>query len=490
MWEAIRANRRRSRLLISLMGALLVGVGAIAAAAFAGPDMAWAGGLLALGVWGILLSLAMFQGDQLALMAACARRLRKEDAPQLWNITEEMSIAAGLPMPRLFLIDDDAPNAFATASRKGPAAVAVTAGLLRRLDRDELQGVIAHEIGHIRNKDVQFMTIALVMVGSIALVADMALRILWFGGGRRRGGGKGGGQAQLFLLALTVLAAILAPLFARLLYFACSRQREFLADASAARFTRYPAGLASALEKISRSHTGSRGKEMRAKEMRAMAPLYIVNPLAAKATGLLSSHPHTDRRVAILRGMHGAGWVDYEKAYRQVVGDRTPCLDKETLASEGSITARQGEAVPAPAADATQRARDVGDLLDRMAHFLMVACLCGVRIKVPEGFKDNQVKCPRCKREHAIPTAQAKAAVGMVAAGMVAAGATAGTDTGVTPDATKTPPVDEPMSYRRQGTSWESFRCSCGRVQQLSPAFDAKRLRCKGCSRAIEIQPA
>lgn len=450
MWEAIRANQRRSRLLIGLMGGLLVGVGAVAAGAVAGPDMAWAGGLLAMGIWGILLALALFQGDQIALMATGARRLRKEDAPQLWNITEEMAIAAGLPMPRLYLVDDDAPNAFATASRKGPAAVAVTAGLLRRLTRDELQGVIAHEIGHIRNKDVQFMTIALVMVGSIALVSDMALSILWFGGGRRRGSGKSGGQAQIILLGLTVLAAILAPLFARLLYFACSRQREYLADASAARFSRYPAGLASALEKISGSHTGSRGREMR-----AMAPLYIVNPLAASAAGLFSSHPPTSKRVKILRAMGGAGWVDYQKAYEQVVGDRTPCLDKATLASEGSISSRPGQVIPD--ADATQRTREVSDLLDRMAHFLLVPCLCGVRIKVPPAFKGDKVNCPRCGRDHAIPTAQEPG---------------------------------RPMSYCRQGNSWESFRCACGRTQQISPAFDAKRLRCKGCGQSIEIRPA
>ena len=456
--------------------------------------MAWAGGLLALGVWGILLALALSRGDQLALMATRARRLRKEDAPQLWNITEEMAIAAGLAMPRLYLIDDDAPNAFATASRKGPAAVAVTAGLLRRLTRDELQGVIAHEIGHIRNKDVQFMTIALVMVGSIALVSDMALRILWFGGGRRRGGGKSGGQAQLILLALTVLAAILAPLFARLLYFACSRQREYLADASAARFSRYPAGLASALEKISRSQTGSRGREMR-----AMAPLYIINPLAASATGLFSSHPPTRKRVEILRAMSGAGWVDYEKAYGQVVGDRTPCLDKETLASEGSINTRQGQAIPAAEADATQRVREVSDLLDRMAHFLLIPCLCGVRIKVPPAFKGDQVKCPRCGRDHAIPTAQGKAATGgaaaigaalagAIAAGTAAAG-TAAAGSATAGSATASQP-GTPMSYSRKGNSWESFRCSCGRTQQLSPAFDAKRLRCKGCGQSIEIQAA
>ena len=479
MWEAIRANQRRSRLLIVLMAALLVVLGAVAGGAFAGPDMAWAGALMALGVWGFLLAMALFQGDNLALMAARARPLAKEDAPVLWNITEEMTIAAGLgDMPRIYLIDDDAPNAFATASRKGPAAVAVTSGLLRRLNRDELQGVIAHEIGHIRNCDVQFMTLALVLVGSIALVADMALRMLWFGGGRRRGGSsKGGGQAQMILLILTVVAAILAPLFARLLYFAVSRRREYLADASSARFTRYPRGLASALEKIAGSQTGSRGRELR-----ALAPLYIVNPLAAASTGLFASHPPTKRRVDILRSMAGgAGWVDYEKAYQKIVGDRTPCLNRDTLAAEATVAAREASATPEPRQEAMDRARDVTDLIDRLAHFILIPCLCGVRIKVPPDFKGDGVDCPRCARKHPVPRAEpataAAAAVGSAAALGAAAGA-AGQGAAAAGS-----------SYRRQGTTWESFRCACGRVQQLSPTFSGHHIRCAACSRDIEILP-
>ncbi len=476
MWEAIRANQRRSRLLIVLMAALLVALGAVAGGAFAGPDMAWAGALVALGVWGFLLLMARFQGHNLALMAARARPITKEDAPVLWNITEEMTLAAGLgQMPRLYIIDDDAPNAFATANRKGPAAVAVTAGLLRRLNRDELQGVIAHEIGHIRNHDVQFMTLALILVGSIALVADLALRMLWFGGGRRRGGSsKGGGQAQMIFLILTLAAAILAPLFARLLYFAVSRQREYLADASSARFTRYPRGLASALEKIAGSQTGRSGHELR-----ALAPMYIVNPLAA-ATGMFASHPPTRRRVEILRAMAGgAGWIDYEKAYQKIVGDRTPCLNKDTLAQEGSVAARE----PSPGADrreeAMDRAREATDLIDRLAHFILIPCLCGVRIKVPPKFKGNQVDCPRCARKHTVPQAEPGVAAGAAITAAALAAGVAGAAGKESPAAGS--------SYRRQGKSWESFRCTCGRVQQLSPTFSGDKVRCASCGKDIEI---
>jgi heat shock protein HtpX len=344
--------------------------------------------------------------------------------------------------------------------------VAVTSGLLRRLNRDELQGVVAHEIGHIKNQDVHFMTLALVMVGSIVLLSDMVLRVMWFGGGRRRGSPRGGGQAQLIILALTILAAILAPIAAQVLYFACSRKREYLADASAARFTRYPPGLASALEKIS-GHVGSG----RGREMRALAPMYIVSPLkAAGRTGLFSTHPPVKKRVEILRSMGGqAGWVDYERAYRQIVGGQRTCLDRRTLQSEKTVAARAAGVEPDAKKDAIERGREVADLLGRFVNFLLITCVCGVRIKVPPGFPQDSIRCTRCGRTHAIPQAEAAAGAAVTAAAGAAMAAQA-------------------LRYRRQGDGWESFKCACGRVQQLSPALSVSRMTCKKCGRAIEIE--
>jgi heat shock protein HtpX len=465
MWEAIHDNVRRSRLLIGFMGALLVGLGAVFGMAYAGADGAVAGAIAALAMWLILWLVATAGGEQVVLMSARARQIRKEDSPRLWNVVEEMTIASGLgTLPKIYIIDNEMPNAFATGRKPENGCVAVTSGLLRRLSRDELQGVIAHEIAHIKNLDVRFMTIAAVMVGSIVMIADIFLRSMWFGGGRRSGGK--GGQGQIIVLVLALAAAILAPIFAQILYFACSRKREFLADASAARFTRYPEGLASALEKISGS-LGNSGKQA----LRSLAPMYIINPLqAAKSSaGLFSTHPATQRRVAILRAMGGnAGWVDYERAYKKVTGSREACLGQKTLASEKSVSARAASPEAGTKQDAVARAREVTDLIDRLAEFLVIGCVCGVRIKVPPNLDRESLRCPKCGRTHEVPRAEQDAQADK-------------------PAAPAQGPSAEPLRYRRQGRGWESFKCSCGKVQQLSPAFEVRAITCRKCHRKIEI---
>jgi len=345
MWDAIRANTRRSRILIGVMGVLLVLAGAGFGAAYDPQSGAAFGAFVALAVWLVLLGTALAGGTQVMLAGTGARKIRKDEAPRLWNVVEEMTIAAGLgKMPDVYVIDDEHPNAFAVGQRPEVAAVAVTTGLLRRMNRDELQGVVAHEIGHVRNLDVRFMTIAGVMLGAIVLISDIFLRSLWFTGGRRRAGGdRGGGQAQILLVILAVALAILAPLAARLLYLACSRQREYLADASAARFTRYPAGLASALEKISAV------AQARKRVNRVLAPMYIVNPLQSRGlTGLFSTHPPTERRIRILREMAGASWADYEAAYHRIRGaGATALLDRGVLDSDaGAVPVRAAGAEP------------------------------------------------------------------------------------------------------------------------------------------------
>ena len=268
MWELVRANQRRAAILVVVMAALLFVLGYALGETLA-PGGGLGGLLIAFLVWIGLTLVSYFQGDAIFLSLAGARRIEKKDHPVLFDVVEEMTIAGGLPrVPDVYIIDQAAPNAFATGRDAQHAAVAVTAGLLETLDRDELQGVIAHEIGHIANLDIRFMTMASVMLGTILILSDIFLRILWFGGGggrRRRSGSKIDPRIQLAILAAGILLAILAPLLARLLYFASSRKREYLADASSARFTRYPAGLASALEKISAraSSLGSSSKPAR-----------------------------------------------------------------------------------------------------------------------------------------------------------------------------------------------------------------------------------
>jgi len=442
MWEAIRSNRLKSHLLLGLLGSVLAGLGFIIGMYATGePFIGGLGGIFfALVLWLVMLLVALAGGDRILLGSVGAKPIQKEDMPRLWNVVEEMTIASGLgKVPKVYIIADEAPNAFAVGRSPETASVAVTSGLLRRLNRDELQGVVAHEIGHIKNLDVRFMTIAVVTVGTIAVICDGMLRSLWWtGGGRsRRSSSKGGGQAQALLLVLVVVAAILAPLFAQLLYMACSRKREYLADASAARFTRYPAGLASALEKISRLATSKKKKPNR-----AVAPLYIVNPLQARAmTGLFSTHPPTEERVRILRSMGGgAGYADYEAAYRKVQGKDRHCLGERTLSSERkSIGVREPSAEPEPKQEGLERLREAFDFLDRGLGLLLLPCVCGLRIKLPPGFNKPKIKCPKCGRVHDVPKAD------------VATAAKSATAPG-TPAAPLT-------HYQRKSRGWESFQC-------------------------------
>jgi heat shock protein HtpX len=475
MWEAIRQNRRRSYFLISLMALILIALGA-SIGMYIHPQGAVFGAAAAVVIWLILWLIAVAGGDGILLASVNARAIEKEDAPQLWNVVEEMTIASGLSrMPRVCVIDDTRLNAFAVGRKPEKAAIAVTYGLLRKLNRDELQGVVAHEIGHIRNLDVKFMTLAGVMIGAIVLISDIFLRGLFYGGGRRRSSSRGGGQGAAIMLVVAVVLAIVGPIFAQLLYFACSRRREYLADASSARFTRYPDGLASALEKISERPPSAFRAKANAKANRVMAPMYIVNPLQAKAAFSLSStHPPTEKRIQILRSMgNQAGFAAYEAAYRDATGAKGACIDARTLEADAGVPTRE----PTPEdrkKETVERARQVTDLVDRMAEYLFLACACGVRIKVPPDSKRDRVKCPRCGRDHAVPVAELAVAAAAIGKG-VSAGATA-------------PPSPQgPMRYRRKGEGWESFRCRCGHTVQISPKLIASAVHCRNCSRRIEI---
>lgn len=472
MWEAIAANRRRSFVLILVMALVLLALGAAIGAA-ADPQLGPPLGLIvALVVWASLWITALVSGDRILLATVGAREIEKADAPRLWNVVEEMCIASGLrTMPRVFIIENDAPNAFAAGRKPDRACVAVTSGLLRRLNRDELQGVIAHEIGHIRNLDIRFMMIAAVMVGSVTLLADLFFRSLRYGrvrSGRRSGGGAGG-QAQLLLVLLAVAVAVLAPIFAQALYFACSRQREYLADASAARYTRYPLGLASALEKIAADTGGLR------RVNRVLPPMFIINPnRPMAATGLFSTHPPTEKRVAILRRMAGsAGYAAYEAAWEAVEGRKDALIGARTLAEEGGdVPVREAAASSDGKTDLIEGSREALDLFDRQAGFLLVPCACGVRMKLPPEYTGDTMTCPRCGREHHVPRAEDRPA----------------TSAPSSPVQHPPRPSQPTARYRRRSTGWESFKCACGRRHQLSPGFDAPFVQCGGCGRRIEIE--
>ena len=306
--ERIAVNRRSSLLLIAAFLAFVAVFGYVIGYAWIGDPV---GALFGLGlafVVGTISGVATYYGGaRMVLAASRAKEITHDDAPVLFNVVEEMTIAAGLPMPKVYIIEDSAPNAFATGRDPEHASVAVTSGLLKKLNRDELQGVIAHEMSHVGNFDIRYAMLVGVLVGTTVLISDFFLRGLWFGGGRGgggRGGGGGGGYAQLIMMVVAILLAILAPLFARLLQLSISRQREYLADASAVRLTRNPKGLADALQKIG----GDR--EVLEAANRATAHLYIVNPVKGfekRAKGLFSTHPPIEERILILRSMETGG---------------------------------------------------------------------------------------------------------------------------------------------------------------------------------------
>jgi heat shock protein HtpX len=307
--ERIAVNRRNSLLLIAAFLAFVAVFGYVIGYAWIGDPT---GALFGLGlafVVGAVSGVATYYGgDRMVLAASRAKEITHDEAPVLFNVVEEMAIAAGLPMPKVYIIQDSAPNAFATGRDPEHASVAVTSGLLTKLNRDELQGVIAHEMSHVGNFDIRYAMLVGILVGTTVLISDFFLRGLWFGGGFG-GGGRGGrdgggGYVQLIMIVVAILFAILAPLFARLLQLSISRQREYLADASAVRLTRNPKGLADALQKIS----GDR--EVLEAANRATAHLYIVNPVKGfekRAKGLFSTHPPIEERIAILRSIETGG---------------------------------------------------------------------------------------------------------------------------------------------------------------------------------------
>ncbi len=302
--DLIARNRRKSAMLVMAMGVLSVAVCAavsVAFMAYGSGGISLVGLVAACAVGLIIVSLtgcwSYFSGDRALLSMSGARQLAKAEDPELFNVVEEMSIAAGLPMPKVYVMQEAALNAFATGRSPEHAAVAITTGLRQRLTRDELAGVMAHEIAHIRHNDIRLTMLVATMVGLIVLAADVASRSLRYGrigGGRSRG--KGGGAAVLIVLLVVILLAIVAPLLAKLIQMAVSREREYLADAGAVELTRYPKGLADALKKLAAD------TEPLTVANRATAHLFIVNPiLNAKGrenlNSVFSTHPPIHERI-------------------------------------------------------------------------------------------------------------------------------------------------------------------------------------------------
>jgi heat shock protein HtpX len=481
MWELISMNRRRSLFLFAGMATLLVLLGFFIGSVFDQQHGGVVGIVLAVGIWIALALISVNAGDQILLNVSGAKEITKDVHPRLFNVVEEMKIAAGLPaMPRVYIVDEAAPNAFAIGIKPEKSAIAVTAGLLERLNRDELQGVVAHEVSHILNRDSQLMTVAGIMLGSIVLVSQVFLRSWWFMGGssrRYRRGGAGGGspQLQLIMVVIAIAFAILSPIFARLLYLAISRKREYLADATAVQLTRYPEGLASALEKISSVDIILEGAN------EVTAPMYIVSPrLVKKVSSLGSTHPPVEERIRVLRSMsQGADLLSYQRAFSKVRGKPTMLIPASGLQKNKHLDIRAASAESEGEKDKKSTTRGVMDLMRAVNGYAFLVCPCGLQMKLPPDLARPTVTCPRCGRENKVPAANLAAVGAMVGATAV------GTGTGEKPD---TVDAGGELEYTRKGKGWETFACTCGRLQQLSPAFSASHLTCQSCGRSIRIK--
>lgn len=480
MWELIESNKRRSFWLFVCLFLVLVVLGALigevllpGARPLTGAGL-WLGIGIAILFAAILGAVAYWAGDDIVMSVSKAILVTKEQHPQLYNVVEEMQIAAGLGrMPEVYIVVDDAMNAFATGIRPEKSAIAVTDGMVERLSRDELQGVIAHEMSHIVNRDVLFMSFAGVLLGSITMLSEGFLRGMFYssGNGSRRGKLSGGGRSHPAVLLVAIVFAVLAPLLARIFYFAISRKREYLADATAVRLTRYPLGLASALEKINADPVDLEIYN------RFTAPLFIVDPyvgLHQSQRSIIpvgSTHPPIEERVAILRALSGAGFRDYQGAYmkKKKEGELIP---ERMLREKTAVPLRppsSGAGAP-PEPTRKQKRRELGDLVMAEAGFLFLPCLCGLKMKVPPTLGASSVPCPRCGRILLLPS---------VTDGI--------THTGPEP-AQQTVTAAAPLSYERKSEGWETFACDCGHPVQLSPLFRSRLIRCRGCGKDIEIR--
>ena len=299
----IAKNRRNSFILIGGFMLFFVGMGFLV-------GMVWGGGQAAFsiivaaiaGIVAFILTLASYFGGSSALLGMSrAKEITHADDPQLFNVVEEICLAGGMPVPRIFLINDTAMNAFATGRNPQHASVAITVGLRTRLTRDELQGVMAHELSHIRNYDILYAMLMAVMVGVLVMLCDIFLRSMLWGGARRRGSRSSNGKGnplQLVLIVVALVLAIIAPILARIIQMSLSRQREYLADAGSVELTRNPEGLIGALNKL--------GGDVEVLEVanRATAGLYFVNPIKKfekRASSIFCTHPPIEDRVARLQ---------------------------------------------------------------------------------------------------------------------------------------------------------------------------------------------
>lgn len=457
MWQQIDANKKKSVILIFVMLGIMLVLGAflgIFVSCLNNPPAANSfeelteaeiltletamlqGIFYSIIVWMILLVITFVDGKKSILALNHAKKIPAGTHRILENVVAEMSIAAGLPkQPEIYVIDCMMPNAFATGMNPKNSAIAVTTGLLTTLDRDELQAVVAHEIAHIVNRDTMYMLFAGIMLGMIILIADCIARSFRLSGHSRSrcSSVKGGGVAIVLMLVVMIFAMIIAPLAARLLYFSLSKRREYLADACAVQYTRYPQGLATALAKISGSVYVFRDAD------KVTSAMYIVHPLETVEIyknrysiwgDLFSTHPPTEKRIEILERMTGADFNAYNAAFGKTFRRRKTIMKKEELygvepleirkPNKGKQSKADGSLVAETVMLATvgtladvkaredkaaqekqqqefvERKREALDTVWKANNYIFKQCVCGTKMKFPQEYMGQEISCPHC----------------------------------------------------------------------------------------------
>lgn len=301
MYEQIAANRRKTVVLLVVAFVLLAAVGYAIGLVF---GTGWFGLAIAIALAVLLQLASYYNGDRIVLASTRAREVTPEEQPRLHNIVEGLAIAAGVPKPRVWVVPEQAPNAFATGRDPEHASVAVTEGLLETMNRIELEGVIGHELAHVVDRDILYGTIVATVIGAVVLLSEFFMRALWWGGiGGRRGNDRGGGPADLFMFAIGFALIILAPLFGQLIRLAVSRNREYLADAQGAMLTRYPPGLISALRKLAAAPTAMRSANNATAHLWLNQPSRVEGDRMGAMERLFSTHPPIAERIRRLEDM-------------------------------------------------------------------------------------------------------------------------------------------------------------------------------------------
>jgi heat shock protein HtpX len=476
MWELIRQNRRKSAFLFLIMGTILMLSGYIFGRASLGiADSGIIGMLLAALFWAVWSIISYIKGNSIIMFLNHAKKIESSMYPQLYNVVEEMKLAASLPaMPEIYVIDDFAPNAFATGRSPQKSAIAVTIGLLEMLNRDELQGVIAHEIAHILNRDTLYMTFAGLMLGTINIFSRGFLWSNLSGGRVRYQSSKGNvaGKSTPFML-FAVIFALLAPIMTRIFYFSLSKKREYLADATAIRLTRFPEGLANALSKMSASRLSLSVRNATTVPMYIVKP-YIRNSQLSGGSSMFSTHPPIHKRIRILRSViNSVNYDAYQKAFLKTEKGKV-IPGSALVGSRKNLGIRK----PSQGADVAGNKRDIGDLIRAVNGFVFLTCICGLKMKLPPKFKHTEVNCPRCKRKIVLPFKKIAMLMPLLAKQR--------DDKKNTQNALNR---RKEFTYKRKTKGWETFLCgNCHLKIQLSPSFIGKKIRCRNCKSNILVE--